>query len=257
MFSRRIQLHRIKEKFSDIKRFSLEEYTGYDLPSETIAPVASLELAAAVKVRVWKVLQLKFQDHVAVEMLRQRDWTRNHLDHSVAETIKTGQNGNLTADNNSSGQGWFFENLHDENDEEVFEDIVDGGFMFEEYESIEHDAFDELLWDENLTMEAPICLSSLSGGQIKYPNSSSSVQLQNEHTKRTQNWFPDSVKYSVDSGSSSVCNSPLDELLDVPDQGTHVNADESLLDDFARDEGFQSLDPATDHGLHYDMMMDD
>lgn len=254
MISRRIQFRRIKDKFDDLKRFPLEEYVGYDLPSETIAPGANMELATAVKVRLWKVLQSKFQDHVGVEMLRQRDWTDNRFDRSLDGRIMIGQDESLTGDISPSCQGRFFESLHDEVREEIFEDDVDGGFTLEDYEPIEHDAFDDLLWDENLTVEAPLYFSCPSGEQNMSPNSTPGEELQNLFTKCTQNSFGRSVEYSLDSGSSSICGKPLDELLDVGDQGRY---DHSLLDDLSLDEGSQSLDLASDHDSHHEMMMDD
>lgn len=256
MISRRIQSSRLKEKFDSLKRFSLEEYIGYDLLREIMAPVAHMELAAAVKVRLWKVLQSKFQDPVAVATLDPRDWTESRLDRRLATRITIGHGGVLAGDNKPPCHGDIFENLLDENRPEVFDDIVDDGSTIDDYEPIEHDAFDDLLYEANLTMEAPLDLDGPSCEPYSYLNGTSGIELQNQFSECTPNSLGGSAKFSVDSVSSSVCGSRLDELLDVLDQGPEVDADQTLLDDIPRDEGSRSLDPATNHGFHHEMMMD-
>lgn len=254
--SRHIQTPRIKDKFDDLKRFSPEDFVGYELPSETIAPAAYMDLALAVKIRLWKALQAKFRNYVAVETPGQQDRTANYLDRSPDGSMRTGYDESLTADNDSSCQRLAFENLHDEIRDEMFEDIIDSSFMTEDYELIDHDAFDDLLRDENLTVETPVYLSHVNGQHNKYLNSTSGVELQNKLPKCTQNSFPESMEYSVNNRYSSVCKTPLDQVWDILDQGLYVH-DESLLDDFPSDEGSQSLDLATYENFHYEMMMDD
>ena len=261
MISRRIQTCRIKDKFNDLKRFSPEEFVGYDLPGETVAPV-HMDLATAFKIRLWKVLQTtfgdtKYRDHVAVKMLGQQNWRDDHLNRSLVGRETAEHNESLPRDYDTSCQEWFFENLHDKIHEEGFEDNVDGGFTIEESEPIKYDTFDDLLYDENLAMEAPVYLNYSSGEQNDCLYNPSGVKSHNQFIKRTQNFLRESMEYSADSKSSSVCDNPFDELWEALDQGLHVNGDESLLDDFPSDEGSQSLDLLTEDGFHYEMMMDD
>lgn len=263
MISRRIQIRRIKDKFDDLKTFSPGEFVGYDLLSEAIAPAAHTDLATAFKIRLWKVLQMKFReskyrDHVAIEMPGQRDWTNNHPDRSLVGSVTVGHNESLSRDNDLSSHGWFSENLHDETHKEVFEDDVDGDFTIEDYEPIQHDTFDDLLYGENLVEEALISLSHPNGEQNKCLGSSTSgVKSPKTCIKPTQDFFREPVGYAADSRSSSVCDEAVDELWDILDQEPHVDGDESLLDDFPSDEGSQSLDLLTDHGFHDEMMMED
>lgn len=251
----------MKDKFNDLKRFSPEEFVGCGLPGETVAS-AHMDLATAFKIRLWKVLQTtfgdtKYRDPVAIKMLKQQDWRDNHLNRSLVGRDTAEHNESLLKDYDTSCQGRFFENLHDKIDEEVFEDHVNGDFTIEEYEPIKQDTFDDLLYDENLAMEAPVYLSCSSGEQNDFLDNSSGVKSHNQFIKRTQNFLGESMEYSADSKSSSGCDSPFDELWEILDQGLHGNAHESLLDDLPSDEGSQSLDLLTDDGFHYEMMMDD
>lgn len=243
--SRRIQARRIKDKFDDLKRFSPEEFVGYDLPSESIVAAAPMDLAKAFQIRIWKVLQMKLREpkhrsHVAAEMLRRRNRTDNHLDWSLVGSVMVRPDENLATGNDSSSQGWFFENLNDEMHKEVFEDDVGGGFAIEDYEPIQHDAFDDLLYNENLAMGAPNYLGHSKSEPNTCLDSASGVIPPNPFVKCTHKYFREPVKYSADSRSSSVCDGPEDELWDILDKELHVDADELLLNDFTGNEGDES-----------------
>ena len=286
--SRRVQARRIKDKFDDLKKFPPEEFVGCDLPSESIVAAAPMDIAKAFQIRLWKVLQIKFREpkhrnHVAAEMHGRRNRTDNHLDWSLNGSVLVRPNENLTTNNDASSQGCFFENLDDEIDKEVFEDDVDDGFAIEDHEPIQHDAFDNLLYDENLAIGARISLGHSKGELNTCLNSTSGVKSPDSFVMHTQKFFSEPVKYSAGSRSLSVRDGPEDELCDMLDKEPHVDADESflndfpgdegdesLLDDFSSDqgeesllddlpsyEGSQSLDLLTDHGFPYEMMIDE
>lgn len=298
--SRHIQARRIKDKFDNLKKFPAEEFVDYDMPSEAIAPTAPVDLAMAFQIRLWKVLQMKYREpkyrnHVNAEMLGRRNRTNNRLDRSLIGSVMVRPDENLDRDNDSSPQGQFCENLHDETHKEVFED-GDGDLAIEDYEPIHHDAFDDLLYDENLAMKTPIYLGHSKVELNTYLESTSGVTSPNPIVKHTPKFLREPVKYSADSRSSIVCDGPEDEHWDILDKESHADAgesllndlpsdwgdesllddfpsdegdesllddfpsdqgDESLLDDLPSDQGSQSLNLLTDHGFPYEVMIDE
>lgn len=251
-----IQTRRIKDKFDELKRFPLEEYVGYDLPTERYIPAVDMALSTAVKMRLWKVLQ-KFQGRCVVEMPRRSDWMDGHFDRSLIGDMMIKHNDMLAEDTSSSHQARSSESRHEQKREEMFEDIAQGDFLLEDYDFMESDAFDDLLWDENSPAEDAVYPSNLNGEPSDAANCTPGVGLRTISMEFEQISFGGSVEPLAEGEASTIYDSIQDELLDVGDQAHQERASHLLLDDFFPDEDSRSLDLTSDQSSYNEMMMDD
>jgi hypothetical protein len=256
MISRQVQSRRIKDKFEDLKMFPLEEYVGDDLRGEKHVPVANTELGTAVQVRVWKVLQTKFQDHGAGEKLRLFGWTDQHFNRSLNGTIMIEDEEMSVEDISPFCQAEFSENLHeeeyeglfeDENYEEMFEDVPDSRFLIEEDEIKEHDASNDLLWDRNLAIEDRGYFNDLNWEPDQLLNFTSDAY---RNTNCEQDSCDVSVESLPDHGPLFSDDYFWDQVLDVGHQRW-----QDVLDDSCLDEGTR-VDFADEHGSHHELIME-
>lgn len=281
MIYRQSSLQRIKGKFDTLKRFSPEEYVGSDLPSNTQASTTNPELAIAIKVRIWKVLQSKFQDRGKVQLPRQLDWTDDHFDRSLNAKTMIEHDHSFAEDITESYQRKSFEDLHDEESEYILEDIADGSFFAEDYRAIEHDAFDDLLWDESLANKDSNYFTGLNWEQSTSPCDAQSIDMNSPFTDLESNPFGESLEHPLDAVPWSVYGNTRDELLDVsylehqdeeldvagpgrqgeePDvagPGHQDGPDYSLPNDIPPGQVSQLSDLALDLDFQHEMMMDD
>lgn len=187
----------------------------------------------------------------------QCDWTDSHFDQSLNGEMMIGHDDMLTEDTNSSYQAPSSESLHDQKCEEMFEDIAEGDFLLEDYESMEGDAFDDLLWDGKSPVEDAVYSSNLKGEQNDSANCTPGVELHTVSTKFERISFGGSVEHLPNGEPPRIYDNIQDELLDVGDQAHQDGASHLLLDDFFLDEDSRSLDLTSDYISHYEMMMDD
>ena len=190
-------------------------------------------------------------------MPRQSDWTDGHFDRSLIGEMMIGHSDLLTEDTSSSHQARSSESRHEQKREDMCEDIAQGDFLLDDYESMEGDAFDDLLWDENSPAEDAVYPSNLNGEQRDPANCAPGVGLHTIFTEFEQISFGGSVEHITDGEASNIYDNIQDELLDVEEQAHHERASHLLLDDFFPEEDSRSLDLTSDHSSHNEMMMDD
>jgi hypothetical protein len=267
MISRQSSFQRIKDKFDALKRFSLEEYVDSNLPSSKHAPATHPELGTAVEVRLWKVLQSKFQDRGKAHRPTQLDWTDDYFDRSLKANSMIEPDDSFAEDITDSCQGESFEDLHDEESEYMLEDITNGSF-FADCETMEHDVFDDLLWERSLTTQDSSCFRGLKWEQSMSPGDAQSIDVNSPFTDLESSPVGESVEHPLDAVPWSAYENTQDDLLDVHDLGHHNEelgvagpghqdgSDFSLPNDISADQVSRSFDLASDYDFQHEMMMD-
>lgn len=132
MISLHTKSQNLKDKFKRLKHFSCEEYIDDHLPGERYTPTHDVELQAAIKVRLWKILQ-KLRSHGAVATTRKWDWMSSHIERSLNGRLMIGYDDTLTGDVGPFCHENLSENFQDGKYEVTFENIADGCDTCDDY----------------------------------------------------------------------------------------------------------------------------